>query len=511
MIGLLTLALGIIMSTVPWVDYIILKQLKLWNGSLSYYYWRQPGVVRLTKVWVFNVTNPDAFLNGQKAKLQEVGPFVYKEDMEKVNIKFHDNGTVSFQHKKILQFLPERSLHPRNTKLIVPNIPLLTLTSKLANLNALMRIGVSVGLKSFYGMSVFNTLTPDELMFGYEEKLTKIASTIYPREKRPPSKMGLLIGRNSSLLNDVETIYTGEKGMENFGLLDKLNGLDHLPYWNSLPCNNIRASEGSLFPPRDLTKEDVVHVFDKDLCRTWPLRYRWNEVKDGITVGRYTPDDNAFTYSDRNSNNKCFCPGRQKCPPDGLQDISPCQFDAPVFLSFPHFYGVKDKEITEAVEGLNPDKEKHETFLKIQQKLGVPLEVRVRVQLNLKVTHSNYGISRRFPSIVFPIVWVEEGAEELPDYIIRWIYLATTLSYWLVPIFTYGTIVLGAFFLVLAFIGAYRNVVFTRENIERGKEQFRRGSSFLVNGQHRLLIIRDSYTLLHNQPTVAETSFDPDP
>lgn len=70
---------------------------------------------------------------------------------------------------------------------------------------------------------------------------------------------------------------------------------------------------------------------------------------------------------------------------------------------------------------------------------------------------------------------------------------------------------LGAFFLVLAFIGAYRNVVFTRENIERGKEQFRRGSSFLVNGQHRLLIIRDSYTLLHNQPTVAETSFDPDP
>lgn len=83
---------------------------------------------------------------------------------------------------------------------------------------------------------------------------------------------------------------------------------------------------GSLFPPRDLTKEDVVHVFDKDLCRTWPLRYRWNEVKDGITVGRYTPDDNAFTYSDRNSNNKCFCPGRQKCPPDGLQDISPCQF-----------------------------------------------------------------------------------------------------------------------------------------------------------------------------------------
>ncbi|KAK9496595.1 hypothetical protein O3M35_013129 [Rhynocoris fuscipes] len=85
MIGLVTLALGIIMSTVPWVDYIILKQLKLWNGSLSYYYWKQPGVLRLTKVWVFNVTNPDAFLSGQKAKLQEVGPFVYRISIDYAN------------------------------------------------------------------------------------------------------------------------------------------------------------------------------------------------------------------------------------------------------------------------------------------------------------------------------------------------------------------------------------------------------------------------------------------
>lgn len=32
--------------------------------------------------------------------------------------------------------------------------------------------------------------------------------------------------------------------MENFGYMDKLNGLDHLPYWDESPCNAIRASEG---------------------------------------------------------------------------------------------------------------------------------------------------------------------------------------------------------------------------------------------------------------------------
>jgi hypothetical protein len=44
--------------------------------------------------------------------------------MEKVNIKFHDNGTVTFQHNKILQFMPELSVD-KNCRLIVPNIPLL--------------------------------------------------------------------------------------------------------------------------------------------------------------------------------------------------------------------------------------------------------------------------------------------------------------------------------------------------------------------------------------------------
>jgi hypothetical protein len=44
--------------------------------------------------------------------------------MEKINIKFHENGTVTFQHKKILQFVPELSVD-KNSRLIVPNIPLL--------------------------------------------------------------------------------------------------------------------------------------------------------------------------------------------------------------------------------------------------------------------------------------------------------------------------------------------------------------------------------------------------
>lgn len=82
---------------------------------------------------------------------------------------------------------------------------------------------------------------------------------------------------------------------------------------------------GSLFPPRDVTKSDVVHVYDKDLCRVWPLRYRTEVTENGIPAGYYTPDDNIFNSED-NEDNMCFCPVQDDCPPKGLQNISPCQF-----------------------------------------------------------------------------------------------------------------------------------------------------------------------------------------
>lgn len=69
--------------------------------------------------------------------------------------------------------------------------------------------------------------------------------------------------------------------MWKFGYLDRLNGNDRLPYWKKKPCYNISASEGSFFPPRDITKSDTIYVYDKDLCRIIPLEYIEPVTKDG--------------------------------------------------------------------------------------------------------------------------------------------------------------------------------------------------------------------------------------
>ena len=88
-----------------------------------------------------------------------------------------------------------------------------------------------------------------------------------------------------------------------------------------------------------------------------------------------------------------------------------------------------------------------------------------------------------FRDIMFPIMWIQEGVAEVTVPIQRWVYLATSVADVAVPFLSYGCIVLGAFILLLVFIKAYRNFVFSDETIEKGKEritrelrEFRRGS-----------------------------------
>lgn len=133
------------------------------------------------------------------------------------------------------------------------------------------------------------------------------------------------IRQRNGTLAEVSTINTGQNGMDKFGYLDRLNGLDHLPYWNERPCSNIRASEGSFFPPREFTKSDMRYVYDKDLCRIIPLEYVRTVYKDGIPADLYEMPSNTYGDSDNNSNNTCFDEDNFK-PVKGLQNISPCHY-----------------------------------------------------------------------------------------------------------------------------------------------------------------------------------------
>lgn len=124
--------------------------------------------------------------------------------------------------------------------------------------------------------------------------------------------------------------------------------------------------------------------------------------------------------------------------------------------------------------------------------------------MNLKVEHApQVEAVKSFRSFVFPIMWLEEGVSELTPPIRRWIYLGTVFAPIGLPILSYSLIVIGAVMVILMFVRAYQSFVFTNdpalELLEMGRRSLRRGSSIILNSQHRLVVHRDSYHLLKNQ------------
>ncbi|KNC21325.1 hypothetical protein FF38_01173, partial [Lucilia cuprina] len=376
-----------------------------------------------------------------------------------------------------------------------------TLTSLSPKLGYVLSKTISVILTAAK-FKPFINITADQLVFGYDDPLVSLAHKFYPKHLRPGERMGLLLARNGTL-SEVSTIKTGHNDMNEFGYIDRLNGLDHLPHWQQPPCTSITGSEGSFFPPRDITKSDMLYVYDKDLCRVIPLQYQKGVTKDGIDADLYKLPETSYGDAEHHPENQCF-DTRDYDAVKGLQNISPCQYGAPVYLSNPHFYQA-DSSLLESVEGLNPNSSEHETYFKIQPKLGVPLEGKVRIQLNLKVTQARdvYPV-KNFRSFIFPVMWLEEGISDLTPAIRRWIYVATVFAPTIIPIASYFMIVGGAFAIVFIFLRAYQNYVFARdptlEILEMGRRSLRRGSSFIAHHQHKFMH-RESYTLLKAMPT----------
>lgn len=53
----------------------------------------------LLRVHVFNYTNTERFLQGldPKLKVEDIGPYVYMEKLEKTDVQFNEDGTISYK------------------------------------------------------------------------------------------------------------------------------------------------------------------------------------------------------------------------------------------------------------------------------------------------------------------------------------------------------------------------------------------------------------------------------
>uniref|UniRef100_A0A182SL24 Scavenger receptor class B member 1 n=1 Tax=Anopheles maculatus TaxID=74869 RepID=A0A182SL24_9DIPT len=130
-LSLLVLGVLVTFGFTAFIRTVIDHQVALRVGGQSFGWWSRPPVEPIIRIFVYNVTNADEFLNnGTKPILDELGPYVYVQTWEKVNIKENPNGTISYNQKRMYIFNEDLSGGLEDDVVIVPNIPMLSATSQ---------------------------------------------------------------------------------------------------------------------------------------------------------------------------------------------------------------------------------------------------------------------------------------------------------------------------------------------------------------------------------------------
>lgn len=419
-------------------------------GNEVYAHWQQVPVPIYVKYYFFNVTNPNEVLEQkEKPRLEELGPYTFRETREKVNITWNPNGTVSYRQIKRYYVQSDMTKGSLDDMIVTLNMPMVSAAHSVRFAeDEFFRESVTdiiVETKS----SFFVRKSVRELLFdGYEDPILSMAKLM--GFEVPSTKFCWLLNKNGT--DDGEfTIFTGSKGMQNYGEMDKYNGLSETNGFHG-HCNMINGTVGDMWPPLALENRDNVTLFIQDFCRSIRLSYLGDVETRGVKLRRYWGEGRLFDYTLRD--NRCFCTGT--CFPSGVLNISACQQGAPIVVSFPHFlYG--DPSYQQALEGIVPDPKRHQMYIDIEPKMGITVNAAAKFQLNVVVERIPGVLQfenitqRRF----YPIFWFENLASADKDLLSK-VRLVTEELPQYVTVGSFGAVIIGGIVLLATLVYAIR-------------------------------------------------------
>ncbi|KAM4635090.1 lysosome membrane protein 2 isoform 2-T3 [Polymixia lowei] len=380
------------------------KEITLTEGSRVFETWKNPPPPVFMQYFFFNVSNVDDFLNGAKPMVTQVGPYTYREYRPKANVTMVENGTrVSAYNPKTFVFLREKSVgDPAVDAITTVNIPAWAVMNKVKG-SFWKSSMVSIWMNSI-GSTLFTTRTVDELLWGYRDPLLTRLAPSYPDVEEI---FGLMYKKNGT--NDGEFVYhTGEQNYMDYGRVQTWRGQSQLSFWTSDQSNSINGTDGSAFHPL-LSKDERLYIFTSDLCRTIFMEFEKDVVVKGIPAYRFTPPRAVLASKEENPDNEGFCVSPNECLGTGLLKVSPCRKGAPVVASFPHFY-LADQKYVDAIEGLSPQREHHQTFLDLNPTTGIPVRANKRAQINILINRiSGFPKTKALNDTIFPVMFLNES------------------------------------------------------------------------------------------------------
>ncbi|XP_021004437.1 protein croquemort [Parasteatoda tepidariorum] len=409
-------AVGILMAVMGLLSYIMFPRILKWqveeNLILSpeaepYEFWRVIPVPIYSKFYFFNITNTKDILE-HKAKpfVQELGPYTFRETREKVNITWHPNGTVSYFQIKRWYFEPSMTSGSLDDLITTVNVPLATAVNKGIRSGDTFYLNGVDAMAQHTKSTLYVTKNVRDLLFdGYDDEIfeaVKEMGIVVPYEK-----FGWFYAKNGS--DDGEyTIFTGRNDLAQYGYVNLYKGSSVVP-GRQPPCNSVGGTAGDMWPPFRNDKKEKLDLFVSDICSTLQLTYLSEVEVNEIESYRYWLDETAFDNGKHNEFNSCQC--SDVCMPPGALDIETCQFDTPAVVSFPHFL-YADQHYMDKIDGLTPDPAKHMFFIDLEPKLGIPVNVDARLQINVAIPNCDELENLELPDekIFYPIFWFSESA-----------------------------------------------------------------------------------------------------
>ncbi|XP_066251064.1 scavenger receptor class B member 1-like isoform X2 [Euwallacea similis] len=419
--------------------------LNLSEGSIFFKLWSNPPYDVFLKVYMFNITNTEEFLNGsEKMNVVEVGPYVYREVLTNENTTFNaTDGTVTFYPHREFFYMPEKSIgDPHEDYVMTTNIPLVGLQALIYDKGFIASLALSTISKTLESHPIKN-LSVHEYLWGYKDSLLTYANTFLPHwidfntfgiferlMSRDNGNVATIVNDPKKYHSPTETLLTETE--RNFQY--------HIAQWNHLPglkdwgyeylspeevtkCHLVEgAFDGTIFP-KNLKPNQTIKLFRKAFCRPVPLTFVKDTIgKDGFREYQYEFAEDMFDVTEEN---KCFCQ-KNNCM-KGFQSIAPCYYGIPISLSQPHFLNA-DPEMLKTVNGLNPSIEKHGSSCAIHPEAGVPLSGSIKVQVNLDVrnTMGNRAVAP-FNGLQVPLFWLEITTTDLPFLVIFLLYMLSNV------------------------------------------------------------------------------------
>lgn len=130
------------------------QNLVLSNKSSAFEWWLDPPLKTYLKVHIFNYTNIPEYMNynDNKLKVEDLGPFVYEEIVDKYNLKL-ENSTLTYNERRTFKFQPLLSKGLEIDIITVPNIPMMSVIKTVKS--SMMKAFASNGIFSSTDSHIF--------------------------------------------------------------------------------------------------------------------------------------------------------------------------------------------------------------------------------------------------------------------------------------------------------------------------------------------------------------------